>query len=230
MTTRSYSSRSVRFGARLLAASASVTVPFVLQGCSDGTQGSSAIYKDVEACVADKVFTPDYCRDNFEKAKEEHTRLAPRYEDQKDCEKDWGDKSCQIAPDRSQTQPSHGSGGDVVRTYYYGGSGGSSYSPRMNGYWVGNVADPPANGAAAAQRSFTYPVYRSSEGVYSPATNQNLGDVSGRISTRPNVAVAAETMTAPRAAFPRGTSFTARPTSVGGFGATARGFGFGVGA
>lgn len=216
MSMRHMSSRSVRVGTRLLAASAVVAAPLFLTGCDESKDGASAIYPDVQSCIDAKVFAPEYCQTTFQQAKEQHTRLAPHYEDKQDCEKDWGDGTCEAAEETPANPPPH-HGGTVIVAHSY-------YSPHMGGYWVGHVTDNGATG----RTNFSYPVYRTAEGnLYSPVTEQSFSQ-TGRVYTRPNTAVVSEVISAPRPVMARGFTIASRPTSIGGFGATGHGFGAGA--
>ena len=217
MSARQFSSKSVCLGARLLAASTAITGALFMDGCSQDPDPTSAVYENVDACVADNIFTRDFCESSFEEAKEKHSSLAPVYESQEDCEKEWSDTSCEPV---AQTQTT----GNTDTFIYLGNT--QHYSPRMTGYWVGRM--PTSDGdSGAAPRRFAYPVYGSANNVYSPITSEYVGSLNSRISARPNFAMASESITAPRVSLGGGKFSFSAPSrsSFGGFGATARGFG-----
>ncbi len=235
MQNRTFSSRSIRLGARLLAASTGVAGMLVLQACDD-RKTDAGIYPDAESCAADKVFSAEYCAKNFQTAREEHQTLAPVYQDKEDCEKDWSEGACDEKPVNQPSTSPHGGGGSTViysRTVY---------APHMSGYWTGVTETPGENGAKPTTRNFSYPIYKSKDGtVYSPATEQTFS-AYGRFTTNPDTAMVRTVTESPRAIFVSRSSFssgaaattgTATPggpaISRGGFGATAHSFGLGIG-
>ena len=62
-------------------------------------------YKSVQECVDGKVFTPEYCETGFREAKEAHVKLAPRYATKADCEADFGEGKCDVAPQAVAAAP-----------------------------------------------------------------------------------------------------------------------------
>lgn len=206
MSSRTFSSRSISLGPRLLGFSAAAAALLTLQGCDNHT--TSGVYPNAQACVAERIFTPEYCQQNFRIAQAEHTRLAPHYDSKKDCEEDWSDGQCDQVS----------SGARVV------------YSPHMGGYWVGYSESPSGNdNQTPTRRAFSYPIYQSRQGeLYSPATDQSFNEF-GRAYSAPDTVTARSVEASPRPVFSKGSSFSHGSVSRGGFGATARGFGFGVG-
>lgn len=232
MSNRQFSSHSIRLGTRLLAASTAVSGALILTGC-DGVHTEGGVYRNAQECVAAQVFTSTYCADNFKKAQDEHTRLAPHYQTKKDCEKDWSEGQCDQYQDAGATGSyggGHGSSVVVINSSTHGGGG--YYAPRMGGYWTGYTETPSkVKDAPATKQPFSYPVYKAKDGtIYSPATNQTP-ESFGRTFENPDFIMAHSVETAPRPVFGPGMSFSEGGGAIsrGGFGVTARGFGFGVG-
>ncbi|AYG66810.1 MULTISPECIES: DUF1190 domain-containing protein [unclassified Rhizobium] len=79
------------------------------------------IYKDINACVAGRVFSADECRSQFAAAETERQRNAPAYETAANCEKDYGVNNCQPTTSAHQSGMGH-------------------FVPLLAGYLVGNAA------------------------------------------------------------------------------------------
>ena len=79
------------------------------------------IYKDVNACIAGKVFSADECRSGFASAEVERQQNAPAYETAANCEKDYGVNNCQPTTSTHQSGMGH-------------------FIPLLAGYLVGSAA------------------------------------------------------------------------------------------
>ncbi len=55
----------------------------------------NADYSSVEQCIAGKMFTPEYCRAEYDKALVTHQQSAPRFNDMGSCEAQFGAHNCQ---------------------------------------------------------------------------------------------------------------------------------------
>ncbi|MEZ2219808.1 DUF1190 domain-containing protein [Rhizobium sp. RCC_161_2] len=82
---------------------------------------TAKIYKDVDACLADKAFSADECRSDFAAAEKERQQNAPAYETVAACEKDYGANDCQPTTSAHQAGMGH-------------------FIPFMAGYLVGNAS------------------------------------------------------------------------------------------
>jgi len=91
-----------------------------LTGCGE-KDDTVQIYKDVNACIAGKVFSADECRSDFAAAETERQKNAPAYETAANCEKDYGANNCQPTTTTHQSGTGH-------------------FIPFLAGYLVGNAA------------------------------------------------------------------------------------------
>lgn len=89
------------------------------------------------------------CVSDWEKARAEHEKTAPRFTSLAQCEAEFGPQGCALAPvaDQAQAPAAAASGGG-------GGGGGDSFMPFMMGYMIGNALSP------------SYPVYHDRSGGY----------------------------------------------------------------
>ncbi|MDK4738692.1 DUF1190 domain-containing protein [Rhizobium sp. LEGMi198b] len=92
-----------------------------LTGCGQKDSNTAKIYKDVDACIADDIFTAERCRSDFAAAEKERLQNAPAYETAAACEKDYGVNDCQPTTDAHRAGLGH-------------------FIPFMAGYVVGNTA------------------------------------------------------------------------------------------
>lgn len=84
------------------------------------------------------------CVSDWEKAKAEHEKSAPRFATLAECQAEFGPEGCGAAPAPAAAAASSGGGG----------GGGGSFMPFMMGYMVGNMMSP------------SYPVYHDRSGGY----------------------------------------------------------------
>ena len=91
------------------------------------------------------------CVTDWEKAKAEHEKSAPRFATLAECQAEFGPEGCGAAPAPAAAASSGG------------GGGGNSFMPFMMGYMVGNMTSP------------SYPVYHDRSGGY-----RSYGSDSGR--------------------------------------------------
>lgn len=71
-----------------------------LAGCGDDQNQVEfsedvTVYSSVEDCVAKGVFTEQFCRENYEKAKALNDKVAPHFSAQQSCEQQFGPGACQ---------------------------------------------------------------------------------------------------------------------------------------
>ena len=131
-----------------------------LSACEEAPQ-DVAIFKDVLQCENEVGFDRDACIANFEQAKQEHVRVAPKYTSAEDCEADFGAAQCETAPQKTQ-------------------SGGSVFMPLMMGYMMGSML---SNGSRAATqpplplqgRPEEFPHRRQPEGWQQDRRHQGSG-------------------------------------------------------
>lgn len=163
------------------------SAPFALSACG-GEPEPAYVYNSPEECIRDGQLGEDACRAEYETAKTEHARTAPRYNNQADCENDFGANACQATP-----------------------GFGSSFMPLMAGYMVGRMMSPRApndcrsraqgcdNNAAGGSgfyRAFrSQPLYKSRDDWrnFRTAGNDSVGARTGFTyvdpgATRPSVA------------------------------------------
>ena len=164
-----------------------------LSACEEAPQ-DVAIFKDVLQCENEVGFDRDACIANFEQAKQEHVRVAPKYTSAEDCEADFGAAQCETAPQKTQ-------------------SGGSVFMPLMMGYMMGSML---SNGSRAA----TQPLYRSKDDPknFRTGDNQKVGSKTGVTKVPAQVAKAPSTKTSTvrRNGFGSPARSTSRSRSYGG--------------
>lgn len=174
--------------------------PFTLSACGEEPQ-PAFVYATPEDCIRDGQMGADACREEYENAKLEHARTAPRYNDQADCESDFGTGACQVAPGY-----------------------GRSFMPLMAGYLIGRMmapkndncqdrsgdCSPRSGGASGYYRAFrSQPLYKARDDreTFRTANNTEVGRRSGY------------TYVDAEATRPGGS--TLKPLSRGGFGRSA---------
>lgn len=180
------------------------SVTLALSACGD-SQEEAGVFSSIDECIATGKYTEDYCKKGFDQAREQHEKVAPRYNTKADCESDFGSSQCQAA--------SH--------------NGTSVFLPLMAGFLVGRML-------SGGQNSFSQPLYRPNTyppgQPYPPQQQQTSsgGGYGGNYSggsyrTANNVEVAQRT-----GVTKVGSSITSSPPSVrtttisrGGFGASA---------
>jgi uncharacterized protein YgiB involved in biofilm formation len=130
-----------------------------LAGCGpDPDAIGLKVYDSPEACARDGGQL-EKCQKDDASARALHTKLAPKYDDKKDCEEDWGASRCEktpvlpqpAAPPVTGGSVGHGGGGSFVYVSPY------SYSPYYAGYASGH--SPSGSYIASPQ-----PVYRAANG------------------------------------------------------------------
>lgn len=71
--------------------------PFLLTACGDSEpETQQNAFTSVEECIQSKVFTPETCRSEYDKAVQAHQAQAPRFVDRAACETQYGASNCQI--------------------------------------------------------------------------------------------------------------------------------------
>lgn len=167
--------------------------------CDDSKPTQAGVYSSIEECTANGTHTAAECRDQFDKAKQEHIKSGPKFSSREDCEAEFGRDRCE--------RPSNASNNN---------GGGSFFMPLMMGYMVGKMM----NGGGSA---FSQPLYRpnsapSGGGGYSPGTwrtsnNTEVARQTGATSVSSNAfRSSGQTTTLSRG------GFGARGASVGTFG------------
>lgn len=182
-----------------------------LTACDDTQEVTKAgVYDTVEQCLADGVYSQDYCSDAFQGAVEQHVAVAPKYANVEECEADFGPGRCQIAP----------SGAVENSGQQASGGGGSFFMPLMTGFLVGQLLN------SGGRSYYGQPLYRPYErtagaggagrwGGYRTAQNVDVGSRTGAVN------VTRSTLQAP----------PARTTTIsrGGFGGRASAVGLASG-
>jgi uncharacterized protein YgiB involved in biofilm formation len=127
-----------------LVGSLGLSALFVLTGCDDKV--TTHAYKTEKECIDANIYDDNFCRKSFDDAKKHHEKYAPKYENIKDCEKQFGEGECSQAS--NDTTQSH-----------------SSFTPFMMGYMMG--------GSGAGHSNVSSPVYSSpSRGFVSVSGNR----------------------------------------------------------
>jgi uncharacterized protein YgiB involved in biofilm formation len=165
------------------------TAALATAGCDDTTQ-PAAVFENIEQCVQVR-YSRDFCEREFEKARQLHQSVAPRYAVREDCEAEFGSGRCESRPSSSGSGSSH-SGGSR--------SSGAFYSPPMAGY---ATAAPDAGGRPASGVE-TQPVYRTrSDPAFRSATGESFGARPGptSVSSQAGRAPNASTTTLSRGGF-----------------------------
>lgn len=99
-----------RIGVPVLTAGGLATA---LAGCDqdpDEKPEEARVYKDVNECTKDGVYTEKFCEDEFKKAEQTHFQIAPKFTTKEECEEETGDK-CEAAPAAALTTTSSGDAG-----------------------------------------------------------------------------------------------------------------------
>ncbi len=105
-----------------------------LTACGE-SETPAGVYTSVDRCIEDKVYTEKECADAFEKAREAHKDVAPKYAAREDCEADFGKEKCETSTTTRTT------------------TGGVSWMPLLVGYMLGrSLGGSPA---------FSQPLYRT---------------------------------------------------------------------
>lgn len=168
------------------------TATLALTACDEREEVAQAgVYDSVEQCLADGVYSDEYCRTSYKAAVDQHAAVAPKYQSIEECEADFGPGRCQIGPQGQQQVSS--------------GSGGSFFMPLMAGFLVGRLLD-------GGRSYYGQPLYRpyagpGRYGTYRTAQNVDVGARTGSVN------VTRSTLQNPP---PRTTTL-----SRGGFGASA---------
>lgn len=149
----------------------------LLAGCGEQQQ-EVHVFHNAEECAA-FYHPPAECQAEFERAEALHTQVAPRYQNQFECEADFGAGQCETAPERHQS--------------------GSFFMPMMMGYMAGqmmnrgNLAGGQAQStqqSAANNRSAvpTQPLYKSRDdrSTFRTASNQAVASQPGVARVRPS--------------------------------------------
>ena len=152
------------------------TAALAASGCGDRPR-QAAVFENVEQCVQVR-YSRAYCEREFEKARQLHQSVAPRYASQQDCEYEFGRGRCESRPTSS------GSGGG-----HSGGTGRAYFTPSMSGY----AAAVPDSSGRPTSNVETQPVYRTrSDPAFRSATGESFGtrtgptSISGQAGRAPN--------------------------------------------
>ena len=55
-----------------------------------------AIFESLEQCANQSIFSQEECSKSERLARSEHIRVSPKYSSVADCERDFGEKKCEI--------------------------------------------------------------------------------------------------------------------------------------
>jgi uncharacterized protein YgiB involved in biofilm formation len=125
-----------------------------LSACGD-SETPAGVYSSAEQCIADKQFSESECYAAFDKAREEHEKVAPKYASVSDCEADFGKGKCEEAPPGTHTS-----------------STGVSWMPLLAGYMLGRTL--------GGQPGFSQPLYRTqNDSTYRNADNRAVTNRTG---------------------------------------------------
>lgn len=184
-----------------------VAIPVALSGC-DPVPVTGATAMSVQQCIADKLSSPEQCQAAYDNALKENERVAPRFEDNAECNQQFG--NCTAVTENGKT----------------------SWIPPMTGfllgYAVGNLGTngrtdcnrwPDSSGCAGTGRvvARATPLYRdyNTSEYYTP-NNRSVGTggaVRGSVGTE---VAPARAVTISRAGF--GSTASARSSFGGGRG------------
>ncbi|MFG6080334.1 DUF1190 domain-containing protein [Paracoccus litorisediminis] len=194
-------------------------------------QHNQAVYSNLEACLEDAAKTGVSaevavgekisplqklrldCMNDWEAAKAEHVKNAPRFASLAQCEAEFGTGNC-AAP------ASPGSAaGQVVAS---GNSGESSFMPMMMGYMLGSMM--------SGSRHSAYPAYSSASGSWRSTVPSATSRLKSTASTSAYVGSSGSRSSLSASKFsggkvvtpmaPKVTGATSARTSSGGFGAS----------
>ena len=167
-------------------------VPLALAACDSEPTGQ--VLTSVEQCNTQTEVPAEECRLAYQSALAEHQKLAPRFDDKVECDKEFTD--CTAVEENGRTVHTPPMGGFLMG-YLIGNALGG-----RGGYGVGGAA----------------PLYRDRTGGYYKPGGDYVGDRVGNVTgKRGNTALPARAMTVSRAGF--GSSASAR----GGFGGSRGG-------
>ena len=129
------------------------TSALTLTACEE-PRTDAAIFETVEQCVAEQGLTAEQCYGEFDAARVQHAKVAPKYNSRADCEADFGPEGCETSPYRNR-------------------SGGGIFMPLMAGFMMGQMM---------GGRAYTQPLYRSQDDrkAFRTADNRSVGDKIGR--------------------------------------------------
>ncbi len=135
---------------------------FLVAAC-DEAKVDTAIFETAKQCQ-ELGFTAEECRANYERARESHVAVAPKYASREACETDFGAEQCESAPQKTA-------------------SGGSVFMPLMMGYMMGSILGGKTG--ATAQ-----PLYRSGDdrSTFRTADNKSVGKQTGRVQVASSAA------------------------------------------
>ena len=141
-----------------------------LNACGGDQDVPVEAFRNVEQCVATGKFTEEYCRGEWDQARQLHEKSAPRYADRAACEQEFGFQNCYRPP--QSTQSAQSTGGFFV--------------PFMAGYIISDLI----NNAGGRNRFYSQPLYRNAySGGFHTLGNQPVFRSGNRIVTRPQAAV-----------------------------------------
>lgn len=126
----------------------------VLAGCGDDPQPVQVYdYANVQQCIQAKVFTPEYCENNWEQAARLHQESAPRYANRADCQAEFGAGACQPV-----------------------GDGSGWFMPAMMGFMLGNMmSSGPSVVSQPLYRPARDPYHYYTSGGYQVSTHRVNG-------------------------------------------------------
>lgn len=170
------------------------SVTLALTACGE-SQEEAGVFSNVAECVAAGKYTEDYCKKGLDQARDQHAKVAPRYNSKADCEADFGASKCQGHAESS--------------------SGTSVFLPLMAGFLVGRML-------SGGQSGFAQPLYQPNPYPQQPQQG-GYSNSGGGFRTANNVQVAERTgvtkVGSGVTSSPPSTSTTT--ISRGGFGASA---------
>lgn len=156
---------------------------------------NALVYNNPTECASAGYNTAEQCQADYEEAKAMHPVVAPKYENLQECEQEYGEGKCEVAPQNMQNTQSS-SGGffmPMMMGYLMGqmmNSGSSKLYPKGNPQTQQPVTPPGnASSSAAVDRTIAnQPLYKSRNDPnnFRTASNVNLGSGAGPIQLKPS--------------------------------------------
>ena len=162
-------------------------VPLALAACDSEPTGQ--VLTSVDQCNTQTEVPTEECRLAYQSALAEHQKLAPRFDDKVECDKEFN--NCTAVEENGRTV----------------------HTPPMGGFLMGYLIGTAIGGRGGYGVGGASPLYRDTRGGYYKPGGDYVGDRVGNVSgKRGNTALPTRAMTVSRAGF--GSSASAR----GGFG------------
>lgn len=198
-------SKTIQLGKHFMQGSAAAAAALSVSGCVE-PDVTAHPYRTEAECVAAGIYTQDACHTAFVQSQATHLSTAPRFEDRKHCEEEYGVGRCEAAPANTSSVDE-----ETGQTH----SGG--FMPFMTGYLLGSST-------ADGNRSYSSPYYSKSSGDYFTGNGSTLSRNAFLTSSgsRSNIQMYSNDFARPAPA--RFQSRTA-VVSRGGFGGGARSYG-----